>query len=700
MQTQLPFEVILRLYGYAIGVLIQFIMLVLLRHYYRVGVLERRLFLFFGTIFVWFFSNFMALSLKANFVLNPKWWYLNALYQLFESLSFLSIALLPSLLLACHLHLQNRLVPKSPAQIRKGWEMAIFLPILGAPLPYLDLLELFKDESNPARGFSFYPAAAHQAESQLFGTSLFACSSYAPYFAAWSILVLSACVLIEWRISKELAQPSARKMFFGLMLVFVALASLLAVIYFLSPSYGNLLSERRWLEACLRLWPALPGGITGYYILRYNFLGFTVQRRLIYLAAFFMGLLVYQLLKDHLAYRYYIYPFTLDFTTVFLVLIFFRPVKNLLDRLSNSLFSEEISRIHKITSWLEEASRATTEIGQLLPSVENLLQRELEISQISIHLFGPQTELASRMNFKPSGGMHQLGLYKGEVLIGEILMECEDNPSGAHKLESLRALAASIVTAVENCRLAEEKIRLEKELAGQEKFAALGQMAATVAHNIKNPLSSIKTLVQLLQEDPAVAGPYDRDLNMMNNEIDRLSSSVSQLLKFSKTPVIDLVSLDIREILDLIGSLFSTEAQKRGIRLEMDGPDIGLMVRGNREILQEILQNLVVNAMEAISRDGVILLTAWMKKSAGRNWAMVSVEDNGNGVPPEIQGNLFRPFFTTKPKGSGLGLSIVQRRVLELGGQIECVSPVLDGRGARFEISFPALQRASEGTWP
>ncbi len=692
MQTQLPFEVILRLYGYSAGALIQFIMLALLRHYYRIGVLERRLFLFFGTIFVWFFSNFMALSLRANFVLNPKWWYLNVLYQFFESLSFLSIALLPSLLLACHLHLQERLLSKPPIKLGRSWEAALFLPLLGAPLPYLDLLELFKDESNPARGFSFYPAAAHQTESQLFGTSLFACSSYVQYFAAWSILVLSACVLIEWRISKELTQPSPRKMFFGLMSVFASLATALAVIYFLSPSYNNLLLERRWLEACLRLWPILPGGITGYYILRYNFLGFAIQRRLIYLVAFFVGLLVYQLLKDHLAYRYYIYPFTLDFTAIFLVLIFFRPVKKVLDRLSNSLFSEEIGRIQKITSRLDEASRATTEMGQLLHFMENLLERELDISQISIHLFESQAGLASKLDSSQREGKHQLGLYKGEALIGEILMKSDANPSGAHRLEALRALSSPIVAAVETCRLAEEKIRLEKELAKQEKFAALGQMAATVAHNIKNPLSSIKTLVQLLQEDPAVAGQYHRDLNMMNSEIDRLSGSVSQLLRFSKTPVVDLVPLDISEILGRIGDFFSPEAQKRRIRLEPDILVKGLIVRGNRDILQEILQNLMVNALEAISGEGVIKLKAARQKSAGRDWATVSVEDDGNGIPVELQSNLFKPFFTTKPKGSGLGLAIVQRRVLELGGRIECISPAFDGHGARFEVSFPSIQ--------
>jgi signal transduction histidine kinase len=691
MQTPLPFEVIGRLYGYAAGALIQFILLVLLKRHFRTGVLERRLLVLLGGFFVWFFSNFMALSLRANFALNPKWVLLIYLYQLFESLSFFSIALIPSLLLDCHLHMQRRLLAKPLIPFHWSLEVAIFLPVLGASLAYRDLLELIGEESSTARGFSLFLAAGSQRDTQDFGTSLFAYSSYAPYFAAWFIAVLLVCLSIEWKLRRELSQASARKMFSGLMTVFGTLVVLLLMVFFISTSYENTLAEYRSLEAFLRLWPILPGGIVGYFTLRFNFLGLAIQRRAIYLVAFFVALLFYQFLKDHLAYRYNIYAFTVDFAAIILVLIFFRPVKSLLDRLSNALFSEEISRFQKITSRLEEASRATPELQQLIPFMENFLERELEFSRISICLFEPGMRAHSSLGSFTEGEKNKIGLYKEETLIGEICFESDVHPSRTLNPETLYALVPSLVAAIETCRLAEEKVRLEKELAQQEKFAALGQMAATVAHNIKNPLSSIKTLVQLVREDQTITGRCQQDLNMMDSEIDRLSGSVSHLLEFSKTAVISLVSLDLCEVLKSVNEFFSSESQKHRIRLKVECPQKALMVQSNREVLLEILQNLVVNAMEAISGVGEITLKAREESSKGRAWVIISVEDNGRGIPPEIQPNLFKPFFTTKTKGSGLGLAIVQRRVLELGGQIEWISPVHGGCGTRFEVSFPAV---------
>jgi signal transduction histidine kinase len=690
MQTPLPFEVIGRLYGYAAGALIQFLLLVLIKRHFRPGLFERRLLVLFGGFFVWFFSNFMALSLRANFALNPKWVLLNYLYQFFESLSFFSIALIPSLLLDCHLHMQRRLLAKPLIPFHWSLEVAIYLPVLGASLAYKDLLELIGEESSTGRGFSFVTAAESQADSQ-FGTSLFAYSSYSPYFAAWFIVVLLVCLSIEWKIVGELSQSSARKMFSGLMTVFGVLVVLLLVVFFISPSYADTLAEHRTLEAFLRLWPILPGGIIGYFTLRFNFLGLAIQRRVIYLVAFFVTLLFYQFLKDHLAYRYNIYAFTVDFAAIILVLIFFRPAKRLLDRLSNALFSEEISRFQKITSRLEEASRATPELQQLISFMESFLESELDFSRISISLFEPGVQAQSSLESFIKGEKNKISLFKEETLIGEICFEREAQSSRTFNSETLRALVPSMVAAIETCRLAEEKVQLEKELAQQEKFAALGQMAATVAHNIKNPLSSIKTLVQLLREDQAITGRYQRDLNMMDSEIDRLSGSVTHLLKFSRTPVISLASLDLCEVLKSVNDFFLSESQKQRIRMGVECPGNALIVQSNREVLLEILQNLVVNAMEAISGEGEIKLKARERTSKGKTWAIISVEDNGRGIPIEIQPNLFKPFFTTKTKGTGLGLAIVQRRALELGGQIEWISPVQGERGTRFEVSFPVM---------
>ena len=141
-----------------------------------------------------------------------------------------------------------------------------------------------------------------------------------------------------------------------------------------------------------------------------------------------------------------------------------------------------------------------------------------------------------------------------------------------------------IVAAIENCRLTEGKIRLERELAEREKMATLGQMAATVAHNVKNPLSSIKTIVQLMQEDTEFAGKHDRELKLISSEIDRLSRNVTDLLKFSRPTVLTPANVDLAEILEKTVLLFRPETERRGIRLELELGSRPLTVRGSQEV--------------------------------------------------------------------------------------------------------------------
>ena len=219
-------------------------------------------------------------------------------------------------------------------------------------------------------------------------------------------------------------------------------------------------------------------------------------------------------------------------------------------------------------------------------------------------------------------------------------------------------------------------------------MATLGQMAATVAHNIKNPLSSIKTIVQLMQEDQEVNNRYTRDLTLINNEIDRLTHSVNQLLKFSKPRDVLDAEVDLQDVLERVFLVFQPEALKKGIALKLHLESAPLRVRGQAEVLAEVFQNLVLNAIEVSPPQTQVQIRASVQLEEKRKRVLVQVEDEGSGIPPEVRQHIFKPFFTTKQKGTGLGLAIVQRRVLDMNGQINVVSPVVENRGTRFELIF------------
>jgi signal transduction histidine kinase len=230
---------------------------------------------------------------------------------------------------------------------------------------------------------------------------------------------------------------------------------------------------------------------------------------------------------------------------------------------------------------------------------------------------------------------------------------------------------------------------LERELAERDKLATLGQMAATVAHNIKNPLSSIKTIVQLIQEDDEVAVKYARDLSLINSEIDRLSNSVGQLLKFAKPTAPTAADIDLTDVLRKILSIFRAETEHRGIQLQFEQESTPLTVRGSEEVLCEVFQNLIVNAIEVSpERSRIVIGTGVLDGNQGKR-IVFRIEDQGPGIAPEVRPHIFKPFFTTKQKGTGLGLAVVQRRVLDLGGEIDCISPLSQNGGTRFELTLP-----------
>jgi two-component system, NtrC family, sensor histidine kinase HydH len=245
------------------------------------------------------------------------------------------------------------------------------------------------------------------------------------------------------------------------------------------------------------------------------------------------------------------------------------------------------------------------------------------------------------------------------------------------------------------CRLIAEKVRLERELAERERLALLGQMAASISHNLKNPLGSIKTILQVQMESPELPESLRGETRLVLDEIGRLSSKLNQLLRFSRPAVRGGTvegSCDAAAVVEEVAGVLRHEAERRGVALELQLCTNGAKAAAAYDAMNDIVSNLLVNALEATPRGGRVNVAA----AAQNGSCVLTVEDSGPGISPDAREKLLQPFFTTKTQGTGLGLAIVARRVAEFGGEMEWDSPVSDGRGAKFKVRLPMERRTEE----
>jgi signal transduction histidine kinase len=205
-----------------------------------------------------------------------------------------------------------------------------------------------------------------------------------------------------------------------------------------------------------------------------------------------------------------------------------------------------------------------------------------------------------------------------------------------------------------------------------DNLAGIGKMAATIAHEIKNPLSAIKTIVQLMKEDEAVAAAYEKDLGFVLSEVDRLDKAVRQLLGTANpTPAMN-DDVDASALIESMVEELQQQASAARVTLEsMVAPQVVLR-HSNRELVRQIALNLVLNAMQASPAGGVVAVTL---DPSGR----LTVRDQGPGIPMEMRARVFEPYVTTKENGTGLGLAIVRRNARLLGGDVELACPEQGG---------------------
>jgi signal transduction histidine kinase len=227
-------------------------------------------------------------------------------------------------------------------------------------------------------------------------------------------------------------------------------------------------------------------------------------------------------------------------------------------------------------------------------------------------------------------------------------------------------------------------------LLQSEKLAALGQLSATIAHEVRNPLAVIRSAAQSLAESVAESDAEgQRACRFITAEIDRLTSVVGSLLAFARPLRLEPRSVKVDELFDGALLLAGPDLARQQVRVARGTAAAALRVRADVDLLRQVLVGLLANAVEAVGRDGEVTLDARPLGDA----VEIEVADSGPGVPRELQVRIFEPFFTTRARGTGLGLPIARQIVEAHGGRLDVGDR--RGGGARFTVRLPAVASAA-----
>jgi len=671
-----PYE-ILRLVGFATGGALHLYLCWLFYTRYGIRRAEWSLLGLGASIGIWHLGNFAAVIHVLLGIGGGGWWLKAANVTAYGALAFL-----PPLLSHAHYRIWSWFDPRAPRRLQRPLIVAGYLPL--ALLPW-------------ALGMIVRGAYA-EPEVKL--------EKFFLPFILWIVGVFINCALIDWRLARRVKEQRERRFFEVFGLTLAAIGALFLVTYILGGRDWG--AAGRYLDLLARLSSLAPTAIVAYYIYRYRYLELVIRQSFVYaiVAASVMMIYLFGIRRLALALdeRYGLRAEVIEALSILVLIGLAEPLRRLTDKYLRALFRREVGLFRDLVSQVGDAAAVYGELARFIDFAEAKLREALELKEVRIipraGLTGDQavaarqaeerraTEIEDRSMLDRMGALAGYPLWREGRVIGLLTVAGRPQSLNAEKREILIVLAGHIAVAIENCRLLEEKVMLERRLAQRERLASLGQMAATVAHEVRNPLSAIKSIAQVMREDNSVSSEYGRDLDLIVGEIDRLNRSVSHLLSFSRPAVVASSSAPVSRIVEQVRVLASAEAEQSGVAVTSRIADDPILRGDPAQALQEALLNLVLNAVQSFGpgENGRVVIESL---SHGPGRVRLSVIDNGPGIPPELHQRIFEPFFTTRQRGTGLGLAIAQRRVIEAGGTISLTSPVENGRGARFDLVIP-----------
>jgi len=348
----------------------------------------------------------------------------------------------------------------------------------------------------------------------------------------------------------------------------------------------------------------------------------------------------------------------------------------------------------RLTEPCEELVEASRNRMQETVKESDRVSRQASLAMLLLGLGGPVGGIIC--GYGIARGLSR-SIYQLSVRVQDITQRLDQDVASVSvaadgDIESLDRQLRHIVGRVEE--VAERVQRHQREMLRAEQLSAVGQLAASVAHEVRNPLTSVKLLVEAARRTPDQKSLTKDDLDVIHGEVVRLEQTVQSFLNFARLPLPQRRTVDLREVVGQAVDLVRARARQQGVEIICRQPNEPVRGEFDRGQICTVLVNLFLNALDAMPHGGELQVGLEMAPGAE---VRICVEDNGSGIPPEMAGRLFTPFASTKPTGTGLGLSISRRIIEEHGGRITAVNRP-EG-GASFAIVLAGIARAVGCEW-
>jgi signal transduction histidine kinase len=617
--------------------------------------------------------------------------------------------------------------------------------------------------------------------------------SFIPAFIFYFVIGLLVSAALSIRIAILGRNEKWRKFFIMETVIIFVISALMLYFYFFGGT-GNVRLDKA-LKNMLMASSVLPTGAMIYLLYKYPFYSTMARRRFLLITIAGTFLCVYVVIARALRKMGEDNPDVsvemLEILTVSLLFLLYEPAKYLIRRIAGYYALNQKHLYQTMVRRIGEKIVGSGSMEDLLKVVHSTVTETFDVDEVAMFILSKhvypdrmyysiaqslgdikEIKLESIIkNIQKGNGLYEarrmslfhlkaseipyhlyLGISLENDLVGLLAIgkKKTNEEFTFEEKEILLTLASQIAIAIENIELVQRRIELESKMFQADKLSSLGLLATSIAHEVKNPLSSIKSIVQSLRDEKkkkSAAAHELQDLEIINDEIDRLNTVVGQLLKFSRPDNSDVDEIDVIKIIDNILTILRQETRSKGIRLWTRYDHTPLMIKSRQGDLKEIIFNVIINAIQSMEHGGRLMFhgaygvyeadlfdLASEKRSSVTTantlfmpdpsegfseWYLdpltvqsiqetekkitpefnpellpdqlrcikIAITDNGPGIKEERMQEIFKPFYTTKSSGTGLGLAIVKNKIEALGGRLVLRSE--EKIGTSFEIYIP-----------
>jgi len=696
----MPLYEIISLIGFILGTTLHIVLSILIvqrKHKTR----SELVFLFLViSVAMWHFGNAVS---SFSFILFGKG--IPSVNLVADSISYAGIGFMPSLLL----HTAVLFLFESRPQIKKNLQRLIIIAFYLPVIPFSVVIKKFILSED-----TYLMVTATQLVKP---------------FVLWLVIALFIAASISRRLAKMVEEKEVQKFHLAIFWSVIAIAILIGFTLLFEgnklPYIGN------YLVLISMLSSIFPSIIFSYYVYRYNYMEFVLRRSVFYsfltlilICLYYFGI---KKLSKTLEHHYFVNAKILESVFVISLVFWFPTLKERIQKLIRKLIFFRIANSEYMLNELSHVISADplVNFNKLLEYVVTSINKATAIKSINLLLFkSERTQIIGNKKYEPviqSDLQHIIQFFaNGEYVVlnryevKEVSIINEMRLLDAiflfpifvnrrltgllclgrarrgvsitsDNLDQLMIIANEIGSAVEKSKIIEEKLLLERKMYENEKLSSLGRLSTSVAHEVKNPLSSIKAIVQVMREDLKNNESLQEDLTIIVDEIDRLTKVVNQLLQFAK-PTSELkTSVRIGDVINSTLVVLNHEAKQNKIATFCQIPNDLPAIITDEGALKEVFFNLIHNAIQAMPSGGEININAHYQPS--NHMIQVTIADTGIGIPQASVQKIFEPFYTTKQTGTGLGLSIVKKKLEEMDAAIRVENN--GEKGVSFIINFP-----------